>query len=135
MKKYLFLIGLISVSVMMTGCFGKEGKGVLNASCTKEEDSYNLKEVNTYEIEYFKGEISSIVLTKSFSGTDLSKTLDTYKKAYDTFDGVSSEIGDNKIIYTFDMTKVNDEVRQIFKLKSNYNEQIKTLEKEGFTCN
>lgn len=134
MKKSLLLVGIAFLSFSVTGCFGNNGKGVLNASCTKEEKSYNLTETNTYEFEYYKGNINKTTLTKSFDGIDLSKTLDTYKKAYETYDGVTSEVGENKITYTFDLSKVNDEVKNIFKLKDTYNDQIKTLEGEGFAC-
>ena len=132
MKKYIFIIFLFSI--ILTGCFGAAGSGNLESVCTKTVDAKTLKETDTYTIYYKEGNVKRVLLTKKYMGMDITASLTTYQKAYENSNGVHIVVKDSGITADFDMGKVNDEIMKTFNLKSTYNEQIKTLENMGFTC-
>ena len=132
MKKYVFIIFVFSLC--LTGCFGSAGKGELESVCTKTVDTASLKETDTYTISYKEGEVKRVVLVKKYIGMDITASLTTYQRAYENSNGVHIVVKDSGITADFDMGKVNDELMKTFNLKKTYNEQVKTLEDLGFTC-
>lgn len=133
MKKYILLI--IFISIMATGCFGASGKGELKSVCRKEIKSTDIEDISTYEIDYKRGNVEKVKILRSYKGIDMKNALESYKKAYINYDGVDIETTDNSITYIFDMDIVNEDIKSNFDLKKIYNEQIKILEEKGFTCN
>ena len=132
MKKYVFIIFLFSI--ILTGCFGGAGKGDLESVCTKTVDTTSLKETDTYTISYKEGNVKRVILTKKYTGMDITASLTTYQRAYENSNGVHIVVKDSGITADFDMGKVNDELMKTFNLKKTYNEQVKLLEDIGFTC-
>ncbi len=132
MKKYVFII--ILFSICLTGCFGNAGKGELESTCIKSVDTKYLKEVDTYKLSYKEGNIKRVVLTREYSGMDITASLTTYQKAYENSNGVHIIVKDSGIEADFDMGKVADEIMKTFNLRKTYNEQVKLLEDLGFTC-
>ena len=129
MKKYLILF----LPFLLTGCFGLNGSGDLETTCTKQvEDNIYIKENDTYKLEYNQGDINKIILTKTYEGE--VSGLNTYKKAYENEPGVDVSITDNSITYTFDMLEVSDEIKSLFELKDIYNDQIKLLKSKNYSC-
>ena len=132
MRKLVFLIFLLPL--LLTGCFGESGSGNLTSICQKTIDTNVLKETDTYTINYKEGNISTIILVKSYTGMNLESSLITYQKSYENSKGVHIDVGENDITYNFDMLKVSDEIKKVFDLKDTYNEQVKLLKDIGFTC-
>ena len=60
--------------------------------------------------------------------------LDGYSKAWNTFDGVTSEIDGNTITFEMDINTISDEVKKDFNIESTYNDQVKKLKDLGYTC-
>ena len=132
MKKYVFIIFLFSA--VLTGCFGNAGSGELESTCTKVIDSQVLKETDTYIISYKEGNIKNTILKKEYTGMDISASLKTYQKTYESSNGVDINIENNTFTATFDISNVDDEIMNTCNLKKTYNEQVKTLKDLGFTC-
>ncbi len=132
MKRYVFIIFLFSVIV--TGCFGNAGSGELESVCSKAIDSQVLKETDTYTLYYKEGNINNVILNKEYVGMDMTTSLTTYQKAYENNEGIIITLNDNGVTTKFDMSKISDELMKTFNLKKTYNDQIKTLENLGFTC-
>lgn len=124
MKKYIFILILC---LLTTGCFGKTASGNLETTCTKEEDTYGLIEKTTYTFEYYKGTITKVILTKEYSGEDMTRSIDTYRLAYSTYNGITIDTSYNKITYTFDVNTISEDTKKVFNIKNTYNDEIKAL--------
>ncbi|MBR1376630.1 MAG: hypothetical protein IJ565_02335 [Bacilli bacterium] len=132
MNKVKYIV--ILLPLVLTGCFGLSGSGNLKNTCIKKEETNYSKEIDTYTLEYYQGDINKITLVKEYSGIDMKSALETYQKAYATEKGVNVQVSGNTITYIFDISKVSDEVKTTFNLKDTYSEQSKTLQSLGFTC-
>ena len=126
MKKYLVLL----IPLLMTGCFGNAGSGVLESTCTKTT-GVTIKEETTYNFQYKKGDITKMTIKKSYTN---EVGLDGYSKAWNTFEGVTSEVDGNTITFEMDINTISDEVKKDFNIEYNYNNQIKKLKDLGYTC-
>ena len=133
MKKLKYLVLLLPI--FLTGCFGLNGSGVLTNECVMETTTPWLTEVDKYVITYKEGKISNVEIINSYNGIDMSTAMDTYKKTYENEKGVTISIDNNTITSKIDMNKVSDNIKSAFNLKNNYNDQVKTLTEDGYTCN
>ncbi len=133
MKKYLILL----IVLLLTGC--EAAKGNLTSTCYKEEvGEVSLKE--TYTLHYNSGSINTIEVLKEYSGADVSSSINTYKALYESYDGISVDATTSTIKYTFDLSKIDKSLVETlnlygtFSLYDNYNEEVKSLKKLGYTC-
>lgn len=136
MKK-LYIIMVALIPLLLTGCFGKNGAGYLTNTCTKNTPvPYN--EQDTYVINFKSGVVNTVILTNSFSnnaGEAITSSLKSYEDAYKNTKGVTVSLSDDYTInYTFDLSKVSDDIKDNFKLKNSYNDQINILKENGYTC-
>ena len=128
--KYLILL----LPIFLTGCFGLNGSGVLTNECVKEENTPWMTEKDKYVITYKEGKISKIEITNEFDGIDMNSSIESYKKTYEKDKGVSITSDNNKITYSFDMNKISNDIKKEFSLKDTYNDQVKVLIEQGYTC-
>lgn len=123
MKKLFILI----LPLIITGCMN--ASGVLNSTCTKTTNA----EKQVYNFTYFKGNIESLNITKTYF-VDVKNTLLTEQLIYQSFDGVKIDVTDNTIYYEFDLSKVDNNIKERYNILDTYQKQVDKLEELGFTC-
>ena len=132
MKNFKYLILLLPL--VLTGCFGNAGKGVLTNECVSKIETQWMTETDKYTITYKEGKVTNVVISNQYEGFDMKESMETHKKAYEKEKGVNITIDNNTITKEFDMNKVNSNIKEVFNLKDSYNEQIKVLTDQGYTC-
>ena len=132
MKNFKYLILLLPL--VLTGCFGNAGKGVLTNECVSKIETQWMTETDKYTITYKEGKVTNVVISNKYEGFDMTESMNTNKKAYEKEKGVNIKIDNNTITKEIDMNKVNSNIKEVFNLKDSYNEQIKVLTDQGYTC-
>ena len=129
--KYLILL----LPLVLTGCFGNAGKGELTSECIMKIETQWMTETDKYTITYKEGKVTNVVIANKYEGFDMTESMNTSKKAYENEKGVNITIDKDTITKEFDMNKVNSNIKEVFSLKDNYNDQVKVLTDKGYTCN
>ncbi len=129
--KYLILL----LPLVLTGCFGNAGKGVLTNECVMKIETQWMTETDKYTITYKEGKVTNVVIANKYEGFDMTESMNTSKKAYENEKGIIITIDNDTITKEFDMNKVNSNIKEVFNLKDTYNDQVKILTDKGYTCN
>lgn len=129
--KYLILL----LPLVLTGCFGNAGKGVLTNECVMKIETQWMTETDKYTITYKEGKVTNVVIANKYEGFDMTESMNTSKKAYENEKGIIITIDNDTITKEFEMNKINSNIKEVFNLKDTYNDQVKILTDKGYTCN
>lgn len=144
MKKIIILI----LPLLLTGCFGKAGKGYLTDTCTKTEESNGFKSSESYVIDFKGDDITNVKIINNYEVTNdigvnslkaIKQTLISYNKSIKNMEGVTINIiedNDKNIVieYNIDYSLVSEENLEFFKLVKDYNTQINKLKELKMEC-
>jgi hypothetical protein len=131
MKKIIICL----TTLLLTACLGETGKGYITKKCTKKESVNGLFIEKKITIKSKKGEVENIKIEEIYDEKlDINSSKKSEKNEYDKIDGINLEISNNKYIYDIDTKKINEELKEKFKIKEEQYKQIKEYETEGYTC-
>lgn len=142
MKKLIFVL---LICLLLTGCFGETGSGIITKTCTKtiEEEGLTIKEERVIKNE------NNNVIVVIFRDTVTNNGDDNYFKALKNSytsevnslnsNNVLSTIEDDKdkeliVTYNFNYNDLDDSVKEKYSLTELNHNQIKKYEEEGFKC-
>lgn len=142
MKKLIFVL---LICLLLTGCFGETGSGIITKTCTKtiEEEGLTIKEERVIKNE------NNNVIVVIFRDTVTNNGDDNYFKALKNSytsevnslnsNNVLSTIEDDKdkeliVTYNFNYNDLDDSVKEKYNLTELNHNQIKKYEEEGFKC-
>ena len=142
MKKLIFSLLLC---LLLTGCFGEAGSGIITKTCTKtiEEEGLTITKERV-----IKNENNNIILV-IFRDIITNNGDDNYFKALKN--SYTSEVNslnesnvlstidnekDNELIvtYNFDYNNLDEMVKEKYELTDLNHNQVKKYEEEGFKC-
>lgn len=142
MKKILLTL---LMSLLLTGCFGEVGSGIITKTCTKtiEEDGLIIKEERVV-----KNEGNNIILiiykdTITNNGNDeyYKALINSYTSEVNSLknDGITATIENDKdselvVTYNFDYSVINEDIKEKYNFKELNSDQIKKYEEEGYSC-
>lgn len=142
MKKLIFVL---LICLLLTGCFGETGSGIITKTCTKtiEEEGLTIKEERVIKNE------NNNVIVVIFRDTVTNNGDDNYFKALKNSytsevnslnsNNVLSTIEDDKdkeliVTYNFNYNDLDDSVKEKYNLTELNHNQVKKYEEEGFKC-
>ncbi len=142
MKKLIFML---LICLLLTGCFGETGSGIITKTCTKtiEEEGLTIKEERVIKNE------NNNVIVVIFRDTVTNNGDDNYFKALKNSytsevnslnsNNVLSTIEDDKdkeliVTYNFNYNDLDDSVKEKYNLTELNHNQVKKYEEEGFKC-
>lgn len=136
MKKILLLMVLF-----LTACSSEAMKGYLTVKCVKEDEFNDTKNTNTITIKHKDNNITNIEISYKYETTN-KYTLDSYKQSLISesrkYKNVEIEKNENKssfeLIYKIDYSNTTNEIKQEFNLEELESNQVKNLEKKGYSC-
>lgn len=143
MKKKMFLLVILMISLFVTGCDKKQ-----TLTCTKSEDTTGMNVKTTTTTNFVNDSIQTIQmkidmkLDSSYEAyrDNIKKGLEDQYKSYKDEDGVTYQVtAEEDFIHftlTIDNKKISDSTRESLKLSGSekYQTNKETLEKEGYTC-
>jgi len=136
-------IVVLTLLILLTGCFSDTGKGYLTNTCTKEQTAGGLTDKSTYEIYFKEDEVINVRLTHQFEGDndDINsiKTSFKFQNNYLTnFQEIKMENNETDTSYTItydiDMSKLTDEIKERFSLKKERSKLVLELKENDYTC-
>ncbi len=140
MKKILFILP-ITFLIILTGCSNETLQGYLTVECTKTDNFNNTINTNTISIKHKDNVISNIKYSYKYETED-SYALDSYKQSlisesnkYKNIN-ISKNEKDNsfEIVYDIDVSNIDDDVKKELDLEELSSNQVKKLEKQGYSC-
>lgn len=135
MKKILLILILFS----LTGCVST---GELTNTCTKIEESDELKNTIIYTFNFRNDVIDNVNITNESIGSKC--TINSIKLSFETqnnfykdklsFNTLVDEENSYKVEYIINMNDVDEDVYNKFNLKKERSKLVKSLENEGYIC-
>ena len=110
MKKIIFIV----ISLMLTGCLGEVGQGIITKNCKKYENGVN----TNIEIKSKVGKLETIVITEVYD--DITSVLNSKKSEqnlYKQLNGIDLDINNNTLTYTIDVNNTTDLIKDRFNIK------------------
>ena len=140
MKKIILSILLI---VFFTACSNETMQGYLTVECVKIDNFNNTKNTNTISIKHKDNVVTNMKYSYKYETED-SYALDAYKQSLITdsnkYKNTSVIISNNEIsnsfemIYDIDISNIENSIKKELDIEELSNNQIKKLEKEGYSC-
>lgn len=140
MKKILFILPIIFLTL---SCSNETLQGYLTVECTKTDNFNNTINTNIISIKHKDNVISNIKYSYKYETEDLY-ALDSYKQSLisesnkykNEFINITNKEENNsfEIIYDIDVSKIDDELKEELDLEELSSNQVKKLEKEGYSC-
>lgn len=129
---------LISIVLLLTGCFGEVGKGYITKICTKEENiNGNIVSTNI-SIKSKTGNVEEITIVEKYDKnldlTSITNSKKSEQNFYSTLTGITLEMNDNIFTYIINTNEIPDTIKERFNVKEEQHKQIKYYEEEGYTC-
>lgn len=142
MKK--IIIALL-FSLLLTGCFGEVGSGVITKTCIKSEEEEGLlikkeriikNESNNVLLVIYRDTIISDKKNEYFKALKNSYTSEVNVLKNSNVDATIEKNKDNELIvtYNFDYANLNSELKEKYNLTDLNHNQVKKFEEEGFSC-
>ena len=144
MKKKVF-ITLLS-SILVSGCFfGEVGSGYITKTCTKVIDYEDVQVIEEKIVKSKENNIVSIIFNNTIKTEKLNTTFKSIKNSYISELNSLSNLGlkveknediENTLIvsYEFDLSVINEELKNKYAFEELNHNQIKKYEKEGYEC-
>lgn len=142
MKK--IIIALL-FSLLLTGCFGEVGSGVITKTCIKNEEEEGLlikkeriikNESNNVLLVIYRDTIISDEKNEYFKALKNSYTSEVNVLKNSNVEATIEKNKDNELIvtYNFDYANLNSELKEKYNLTDLNHNQVKKFEEEGFSC-
>lgn len=142
MKKLIFTL---LFCLLLTGCFGETGSGIITKTCTKtiEEEGLTITEERV-----IKNENNNIIVV-IFRDIVTNNGDDNYFKALkNSYTSEVNSLNENHVLstidnekdkelivtYNFNYSNLNDKLKEKYNLTDLNHNQIKKYETEGFKC-
>lgn len=139
MKKLILILFVLC----LTGC----GNEDFTKTCKVKTKSMDLVNTETMEVSFNnKDEVTNVTITRNYKGNDESNTIADIKESASSYnnallkkDGIKISISKDEeneyeIKYYLDVSKMNEESLDIFKLKKNSVKFFNKMRNDGVEC-
>lgn len=134
MKKII----LITIALLLTGCFGEVGKGYITKECNKQEYVNGINIRTTATLKSNQGDLVSLEIIEKYETENDITTIVNSKRSeanmYISTKGITTNIENNAFTYNIDVTNASELVIERFNIQKETHKMIKYYEENGYTC-
>ena len=142
MKKLIFSL---LICLLLTGCFGEIGSGIITKTCTKTIEEEGLTITKERVIKNENNNIIVVIFRDTITNTGDDNYFRALKNSYTSevnslnSNNVLSTIDNEKdkeliVTYNFSYSNLDESVKEKYNLTDLNHNQIKKYEEEGFKC-
>lgn len=139
------IILILLISLLMTGCFGETGSGIITKTCTKTIDEDN---ISITQERVIKNENNNVIVV-IFQDTIINNGNDNYFKALkNSYTSEANNLNNINVLatvnnekdkeltvtYNFNYSDLDSTIKEKYNLTDLNHNQIKKYEEEGYKC-